>query len=292
MDAIKLNSDEYITQAIQTLPNTAVLLEQQDKFIVSMKIAMKSFIYGRKWQLYLAIAILPLAIALISGNRLLDDENNPQNAPEAFVGFYFGFCFLILFGFGALLISQPLSADEISDNVVDLYLVRPIRRETYWLSRWIVSNLAIFFVNALIATIYYIYVHLVDESTKFSTEFVENLDLLFFMLVFIAAATLTYGGLFLFVGFIGDRGFTLGIILALFEQFFLSLLFLADNRWIPRTNLTKIADRVLGDYLNYNEDYGNLPGSLSYFESWLYVIGFALIFLVVGATYLRRREFH
>jgi hypothetical protein len=228
--------------------------------------------------------MLPLLLTLLVDDHLMGNVD----APSAFTDFYIGFFFMLLFNFGALMLALPLSADEISDNVTDLYLVRPIRREAFWLSKWIAVNLAIFTMNTLIALIYYTYFHLVDENTPFAEGFSENIALLINSLIFIFAASLTYGGIFLFVGFIGNRGFTFGIILALFEQFFLSMMFLADNKWIPRTNLLKIADKLFGKYFYYED----APGGLSLFDSWLYVIVFCIAFLFIGASYLRKRQFN
>lgn len=283
MESIELNSEEYIDEAIRSLTNQEMVDEQTGKFLINISIGIKSLIYGRKWVLFLSISMLPLLLTLLVDDHLME---NPD-APSAFTDFYIGFFFLLLFNFGCLMMALPLSADEISDHITDMYLVRPIKRETFWLSKWIVVNLAIFVLNATIALIYYTYFHLMDDSEDFLTGFGNNLDLLFYSLIFILAASLMYGGIFLFVGFIGNKGFTFGIILALFEQFFLSLLFLANNKWIPRTNMLKIADRLFGKYFEYED----APKGLSYFESWLYLIIFTAVFLVIGAAYLRRREF-
>lgn len=286
MEQYKLNSDEYLDEAIRKLTSMETVSEQKGKLLVSVSIAIKSLIYGRKWVIYLSLAMLPLLLSLMVDDHLM---GNPDG-PAAFVDFLLGFFFFFLFTFGCLMLALPLSADEVTDHVTDLYLVRPVRRETMWISRWIVVNLAVFTINVLISTIYYIYFHLVDPNQSFADKFVDNLVLLLAAYAFFAIATLTYAGLFLFVGFIGNKGFTLGMILALVEQFFLSLLFLKDNKWIPRTNLVHLADKFFGTYFDY-DDYGTLPKGLSILESWLYLIVFTLVFLVVGARYLKKREF-
>ncbi|MFX0114439.1 MAG: hypothetical protein ACFFB3_07815, partial [Candidatus Hodarchaeota archaeon] len=90
-----------------------------------------------------------------------------------------------------------------------------------------------------------------------------------------------------FVGFIGNRGFTLGVVLAIFELFLLSLLFLSDEPYIPRTNLQVIADDLFGSLYNYTP-----KGAEDLLFSWAYVGLLAVGSLVAGALYLRIRQFN
>ena len=87
---------------------------------------------------------------------------------------------------------------------------------------------------------------------------------------------------------IGNKGFTFGLILALFEQFFLSFLFLENEPLIPRTNMFNIADWVYSDDLY---EYRGLPDSLTVGDSLVYTFVFAALTFVLGILYMRRKEF-
>ena len=103
---------------------------------------------------------------------------------------------------------------------------------------------------------------------------------------FLIAATLSYSGIFLIVGFIGRRGFSLGVILCIFELFFLSLLFLEDEPYIPRTNLFVIADSLFSPTFTYNSSKApDLLFSLGY------VAFMGIIWFILGAYYIKRRQF-
>ena len=116
-----------------------------------------------------------------------------------------------MFTFGTLLISLPVSSDEVTDNVIDLYLVRPIRRDVFWTSRWITVNIGVFIINTAIVTFYWLYFNSVDEGTTgFYEGFLQivlydtganhiGLNTYWDMIILVAVATFTYSGLFLVI---------------------------------------------------------------------------------------------
>ncbi|MHA2272920.1 MAG: hypothetical protein ACXACI_13725 [Candidatus Hodarchaeales archaeon] len=261
-------------ESITAVPN------ELEKAIVSFQLALKSVFFGRKWIIFLVLGLFPLTFTLLVEDRLL---GNPD-ARAAFVDLFIGFQYLLFFTFSCLILSLPMSADEISDHVIDLYLVRPIRREVLWGARWLAANVSVLLLNFSIAIIYYLYFHVVEEDFS---GIINDLDLLSSAFIFLVAATLAYAGIFLFVGFIGNRGFTFGVTLAIFELFLLSLLFLADEPYIPRTNLQVIADDLFGNLYNYTP-----KGTEDLLYSWGFVGLLAVVFFVVGAAYLRIREFN
>jgi hypothetical protein len=261
-------------ESMQAIPNDL------EKAIVSFQLALKSLFLGRKWIIFLILGLFPLTFTLLVEDRLL---GNPD-AKAAFVDLFIGFQYLLFFTFSCLILSLPMSADEISDHIIDLYLVRPVKREVLWGERWLAANVSVFLLNFAVAVVYYLYFHIVDDDIS---GIIDNLDLLSSAFIFLVAATLAYAGVFLFVGFIGNRGFTLGVILAIFELFLLSLLFLSDEPYIPRTNLQVIADDLFGSLYNYTP-----KGTEDLLFSWAYVGLLAVSSLVAGALYLRVRQFN
>jgi len=261
-------------KSVQTTPNSL------EKAFVSFELALKSCFYSRKWLIFLILALLPLGITLLVEDRLL---GNPT-VRSAFVDTFIGFQFLLFFTFSCLILALPMSADEISDHIIDLYLVRPIRREMLWAARWVAGSVAVLILNFVISIIYYTYFHVVEEDFS---GLIDDVDLLGKTSIFLVAATLAYAGIFLLVGFIGNRGFTLGVFLAMFELFLLSLIFLTDEPYIPRTNILVIADSLFGSLYNYDP-----KGTPNLFFSWGYVGLLALGSFVAGALYLRIREFN
>ncbi|MFV2014038.1 MAG: hypothetical protein ACC656_01295, partial [Candidatus Heimdallarchaeota archaeon] len=133
---------------------------QYSKLLLSAKLGLFTLLNGRKWMIYVFIAILPIIISWISRDYLFDK----RDAETAFIFVYIDFFYVFMFTFGAMLISLPVSTDEISDNIIDLYLVRPIRRDVYWTSRWIIVNIGVFIINAGIVTFYWLYFNIVDEG--------------------------------------------------------------------------------------------------------------------------------
>ncbi|MHA2098256.1 MAG: hypothetical protein ACW99A_06190 [Candidatus Kariarchaeaceae archaeon] len=287
MDEIKINSQQYIDYQLRNLSPGELIQEQQPKFSINLMLSLRTLFSGRKWVIFVVISLLPMLISILASDPLFGNET-PK---EAFVDFFIGIFFLFLFGWGALVISLPISADDISDNMIDLYLVRPIRRDSFWLSRWIANFIGLFLLNLLIAFIYYLYFHLADTPE----DIFSNLSLMVSVMIFLVFATLTYGGLYLVVGSIGDRGFTLGVVLAIFEPYFLSLLFLQSSRYIPRNNVLKMADMAFGSSFDLDDQpppLNSFPSSLTTLWAISYVLIFALIFLLLGTRYYRRRDFH
>jgi len=133
-----------------------------------------------------------------------------------------------------LFIALPISSDEISDHVTDLYLVRPIRRETYWLSRVIATNIAVFGITMFIAIVYFVFFNVFDKPSNL----IKDIDIMAKTTVFVLFASMVYSGLYLLVTSTKKSGFTYGIMFAVVEQFFLSALFLADSRWVPKKQYT------------------------------------------------------
>ncbi|MFQ5977558.1 MAG: hypothetical protein ACE5OZ_05465 [Candidatus Heimdallarchaeota archaeon] len=251
-----------------------------EKAFVSFELALKSLFFGRKWVIFLILGLFPLTFTLLVEDRLLGSPD----VRTAFVDFFIGFQYLLFFTFSCLILSLPMSADEISDHVIDLYLVRPVKREILWGARWLAANVSVFLLNFGVAIIYYVYLHVVIEDFS---GIIDDRDLLSSAFVFLLAATLSYAGVFLLVGFIGNRGFTLGVVLAIFELFLLSLLFLADEPYIPRTHLQVIADELFAPLYTYSP-----KGSVDLLFSWSYVGLLAVGSLIAGAVYLRIREFN
>lgn len=254
--------------------------EQSVKIINSIKTGFKSVFMGRKWVIFYFLGIFPLFFTLFSEDKLF---GNPT-AESAFARNFFGGWFLLLFNFGCLFMVLPLSADEINDGVIENYLVKPIKRESLWISRWIVATISIWMVSILLSFSYYDF-YMIVGNASFS-DFIGNLDLLLLSFVFLGFASLFYGTLFLFIGFIGNKGLTIGIIVALFESFFLSLLFLADSQYIPRTHLQNIASSYFKPLYTYVN-----PNNVTLTFSYLYLIIGTVILFGVGMYYLRNREF-
>ncbi|MHA2336537.1 MAG: hypothetical protein ACXACX_04505 [Candidatus Hodarchaeales archaeon] len=200
------------------------------KMFVSFELSFKSLFFGRKWLIYILLALFPLAFTLLTPNRLLGNDT----VEEAFVDLFLITAVFFFFTFGCLIISLPFSADEITDHLIDLYIVRPIPREGLFLSRWLAYHLALVIVNVFIAVFYYLFLHivvidfsgdLISEITSSLEMMYTNIDVLAKSFLVILYGAIAYGGLFLLIGFIGSKAFTIGMIVALFERFFLSLLY-------------------------------------------------------------------
>jgi hypothetical protein len=262
------------------------------KMFVSFELSFKSLFFGRKWIIYISLALFPLAFTLLTPNRLLGYET----VEIAFIELFLGTAIFFFFTFGCLIISLPFSADEITDHVIDLYIVRPIPKEGLYLSRWFAYHLALVIVNIFIAIFYFLFLHLVviNTSGDLISEIVSSFDLMYnnldvlaksFLVIFYGSVA--YGGLFLLIGFIGSKAFTIGMIVALFERFFLSLLFLSDEPYLPLTNLQTIASELFGNLFTYNPSKEVPDFVLSQF----YLIFLGLIFLLLGLLFIRRKEF-
>jgi hypothetical protein len=277
----EINSTQYIEEIIRKKRIKETLLDQQDKLINSIKIGFKTLFYSKKWVIYVALAIIFLPVIIVNeGGSIRYDHPD-----EAFIGIVFNMLFPLVFIFGCLLMCLPLSADEISDHSIELYLIKPIRREVYWLSRWIVINITVYFLNIIVYFVYFLFTH------AFATEgaFVgigENLAVFGGVALFLLLATLIYSGIFLLVGMIGNRGMLLCFMLAIFELFFVNILFLSDSPYIPQNNLYEIANSILPDHVDFDT-----PIKLKLTFALVYVTLFPIVVFFLGAFYLRMREF-
>jgi ABC-type transport system involved in multi-copper enzyme maturation permease subunit len=275
---VELNSDEHISNIL----NTKAPVSQLELIKLNIVIGLKTLFYGRKWRIFLFLGILPLFFTIFTADNLF---GNPD-ATSAFIDTFIGVLMLFLFVFGCLLMAQPLSTDEIADNMIEYYLVRPIRRESIWISRLIVTIIGIFVVSTIITTIYYLFFNIVDPNNSFS-DFFNNMEYLFKAYSLLLFASILYGGVFLLVGFIGNKGFTLGILVAVVESFFLNLLFLQNSLMIPRTHIKNIADDLFSPY--YTDTA--LDHEVSTLDSILFGIVFTALICVLGVFVLRRKQF-
>ncbi|MFX1395272.1 MAG: hypothetical protein ACFFAH_17155 [Promethearchaeota archaeon] len=275
----EINSTQYIEELIRKRNVKKSILSQQDKLITSIKIGFKTLFYSKKWLIYLALAfiILPVIIIIEEGDMKF------ENPDETFI-FITGTLFPVIFIFGCLLISLPLSADEISDHLIELYITRPIKREIYWLSRWIVVNISVYCVNIIIYFIYFLFCHAFAKQGLFA-GMGENFFVFGGVAILLLLATLIYSGTFLLVGMIGNRGLLLSFVVAVFELFIISMIFLSNSPYIPQNNLYKIANDILPDHYDIDT-----PKDLTLQNAWIYVSIFPIVVFVVGAFYLRMRE--
>ena len=286
----EIKSTQYIENVIHAKNVKELVLGQQDKLINSIIIGFKTLLYSKKWVIYMVIALIFLPVFILIELVIEGGPLEIENPDEAFVNTIFGLLFPVIFIFGCLFISLPLSADEISDHSIELYIVRPIKREVYWLSRWIVVNIAVYFLNIIIFLVYFLFCYAFAEQGLFA-GIGEHLWVFGGIAVLLLLATLIYSGSFLLVGMIGNRGLLLGFILAIFELFIISLFFLSDNPYIPQNNIYKIANDLLPDYFtNKDLKLRNVPEELELQDAWIYVTIFPIVVFVMGAFYLRIRE--
>jgi len=281
----EINSTQYIEDIIRPKSVKELVLGQQDKLINSIKIGFKTLFYSKKWLIYIALAFIFLPVIILIEIVIEGGTIEIKRPDEAFVDVIFGILFPLIFVFGCLLLSLPLSADEISDHSIELYLVRPIKREVYWLSRWIVVNVVVYCVNIIIYFVYYLFVHAFAEQGVFA-GIEENLFVFGKVAIILLLATLIYSGTFLLVGMIGNRGLLLSFMLAIFELFFIGLFYLNKNPYIPQNNLYEIANDLLPNHVDFDT-----PDDLELLNAWIYVTIFPIVVFVVGAFYLRMREF-
>ena len=281
----EINSTQYIENLIGEKNVKEMVLNQQDKLINSIKIGFKTLFCSKKWLIYVALAVMFLPVIIL--NEIDNEAGSIRfiHPDETFVDIVFGMLFPILFIFGCLLVSLPLSADEISDHSTELYLVKPIKREVYWLSRWIVINVSVYCVNIIIYFVYFLFVHAFAEKGAFA-GIGENLDVFGGVAIFLLLATLIYSGTFLLVGMIGNQGLLLSFILAIFELFIISMLFMSDSPYIPQNNLYEIANAILPDHVDFDT-----PKDLKLWFAQVYVTIFPIVIIALGAFYLRMREF-
>ncbi len=281
----EINSTQYIEDKICEKSVKEKVLDQQDKLINSIKIGFKTLFYSKKWLIYVVLAIMFLPIMIFIEIGIEGGSLKFKHPDETFIDIVFGTLFPVIFIFGCLLMSLPLSVDEISDHSIELYLIKPIKREVYWLSRWIVVNVTVYFVTIIIYFVYFLFVHAFAEKGAFA-GIGENFDVFGGVAIFLFLATLIYSGTFLLVGMIGNRGLLLCFMLAIFELFFISFLFLGDSPYIPQNNLYEIANEILPDHVDFDT-----PKDLKLWFAQIYVTLFPIVVFVLGAFYLRKREF-
>ena len=279
----EINSTQYIEDVIRDKSVKEMVIGQQDKLINSIKIGFKTLFYSKKWLIYIALAFIFLPVIILIEIVIEGGTIEIKKPDEAFIDIT-NMLFPLIFVFGCLLISLPLSADEISDHSIELYLVRPIKREVYWLSRWIVVNVAVYCVNIIIYFVYFLFVHAFAEKGVFA-GMGGNFYVFGGVAIILLLATLIYSGSFLLVGMIGNRGLLLSFMLAIFELFFISMLFLSKNPYIPQNNLFEIANDLLPDHFDFDT-----PEDLKLLNAWIYVTIFPIVVFVGGAFYLRMRE--
>ena len=249
---------------------------------VSFMLASKSLIYSKKWLIYVFLSLAPFIFSILSADRLGGDSNGLQAFISVTMGMQFGFFYV----FGVLLLALPFSSDEISDHIMDLYLIRPIHKEIIYFTRYVVLVLANTILNSLLVIFYYVYFYVVDNR-----DMVADLGILRGTLTFFIIANIIYSALFIGIGFIGPRGFGIGVFVAIVELFFLSFLFLQDDAIIPRTNLKIIAHEFLGSAFPYNGVNKMIAGYSSYVNAVIYVIVVTVGFLVAGFLYFKIRDF-
>lgn len=252
-----------------------------DHFILSIQISLKTIIYSKNWIFYSILTLLPILFTLPVNDKLLGADSGT----EAFLGIVLRVQLTIFFTFGCLFIALPISSDNISDHTMDLFITRPIRREILYLSKWVALILCLVFFNFLIILSYYIYFQFFDPNLEFISGIMNNLDILFYVLIFIIAESLIYGSLFLIIGMIGSRGFSLGIFVAFFELIISNMLFLADDPNMPRTNLTVIAENLFNEFIDISTE--GLP-SFEYSVTYLFVVSALLV--ILGIFFFKRKE--
>jgi ABC-type multidrug transport system fused ATPase/permease subunit len=276
----KINSIQYIEDTIQAKSIRKLVFDQREKLINSVKIGFKTFFNSKKWLIYLVLAFMWIPVIIINE----DFDLQIEKPDEAFVNAMLDGLFPTIFIFGCLLLSLPLSADEISDHSIELYLVRPIKREIYWLSRWIVVNVVVYCVNIIIYFVYYLFVHAFAEQGVFA-GIAENLIVFGKVAIILLLATLIYSGSFLLLGMIGNRGLLLSFMLAIFELFLIQFFFLDKNPYIPQNNIYEIANDLLPNHVDFDT-----PNDLELLNAWIYVMIFPIVVFFGGAFYLRMRE--
>ncbi|MFX1257678.1 MAG: ABC transporter permease subunit [Promethearchaeota archaeon] len=279
----EINSNQYIEELIRVKSVKKILLGQQDKLIISIKIGFMNLFYSKKWLIYLALAFIILPVIVLIEIVIEGGDIKFEKPDEAFI-FITNLLFPVIFIFGCLLISLPLSADEISDHSIELYLTRPIKREIYWVSRWIVVNVAVYCVNLIVYFVYFLFCFAFAKNGLFA-DMGENFYVFGGVAILLLLATLIYSGSFLLVGMIGNRGLLLSFILAIFELFIISMIFLSDSPYIPQNNLYEIANDILPDHYDIDT-----PKDLKLRDAWIYVTIFPIVVFVGGAFYLRMRE--
>jgi len=274
-----INSPEYIANTLNSSDDLATRLR---RYKVSSLIAIKTLIYGRKWLIYLLLSLTFLIVPILSKDPL---GPNPNAKAEFMIWFTQNFIPFLL-PFGAFILSLPLTSDEISDNITELYLVRPISRENFYLSRVSMAILSTWIINDIIALIYYIAYFILDPTRGIS-DALQNYYLYTWSVYIMLLATIMYSTLFIFIGMLGSRGMVLGILVAIFDTAIAPNLFLVDSAAMPRTHLLHLTSEYFGSLYNYT----TAPKDMTLLSNHLYAVIFMLVSLVLGLLYFRSKEF-
>ncbi len=250
---------------------------------VAFELEIKSLIYSRKWIIYIILSLAPLMFSILNSNRLgVGNENGVQ----AFMGVVMNYQFGFFYVFGVLLLALPFTSDEITDHVMDLFLIKPLHKEIIYFTRYVALVLASSIINGILVVIYYVYYFLIDNRSLD-----KNLGLLTNVILFFLIANLLYSALFIGIGFLGSKGFGIGVFVAIIELFALNILFLSNDPLVPRTNLQIIANDLLGSAFNYNYKNNFIPSLSSLVNAYLYIFVVTIGLLVVGFLYFKRKDF-
>ena len=248
---------------------------------VTFILGSKSLFYSKKWLIYIFLSLTPLIVSLLNSDKLL----GATDAIDAFIGVTMGLQFGFFYVFGVLLLALPFSSDEITDHIMDLFLIRPIYKEVIYFTRYGVLFLANTIINSLFVIFYYLYFFYIDHRNP-----LNDISTLYAVLWFFVFANLLYSALFIGIGFLGPKGFGIGVFVAIMELFFLNILFLSNDPLVPRTNLNIIANHFLGDNYPYDVKSNFITSLSSYNNALLYVYTVTALFLVIGFLYFKFKD--
>lgn len=255
--------------------------------LMTIVLGMKSLVYSKKWFIYVLLSLAPFLFSVLSANKLgLNSSGQQANGLEAFISVTMNMQFGFFYVFGVLLLALPFTSDEITDHVMDLFLLRPVHKQVIFFTRYFLLVLANTIINGLLVIFYYIYYYYVDNRNM-----IDGLGVLGNVILFFIIANLLYFALFLGIGFLGSKGFGIGVFVAIIELFFLSFLFLTDDALVPRTNLKIIAHNLLGTNFSYNGTSNFIPSLSSVNNAYLYILVVTIAFLAIGFLYFKRRDF-
>ena len=262
--------------------NTARNDSVTESVLLSISISIKNLMYSKKWFIYVILSLIPFVFSFANSDKL----TGSIDGLDAFISYTMGNQFGFFYVFGVLLLALPVSSDEITDHVMDLYLIRPVYKEVVYFTRYFVLVLANTIINSLLIIWCYVYYYTVDNR-----DMGKDFHILLGVLIFYIFANLLYSALFIGIGFIGQRGFGIGVFVAIIELFFLNILFLQDSSLVPRTNLQIIANHFIGDSFLYTGTSNLIPSLSSYNNALLYVFLVTFAFLFIGFMYFRQRDF-
>ena len=266
---------------METYQNESFVSHIEMTFILGSK----SLLNSKKWLIYILLSLAPFIFSILSSDRLFSSADGI----EAFIGVTMQLQFGFFYVFGVLLLALPFTSDEITDHVLDLYLIRPIHKEVIFFTRYAVLVLANTIINSFLVIFYYIYFMLIDKRDVFSSS---DLNVLYGVLGFFIFANILYSALFLAIGFLGSKGFGIGVFVAIVELFFLNFLFLSDDALVPRTNLKIIANQFLGTNFPYNVKSNFITSLSNYGNALLYVFTVTAAFLVIGFFYFKYQDYN